>query len=586
MKLSLRARLLVAPALVVLAAVSLLTALEHSEQRGWLVARESEVLRRTTRELARTAVPVPGPGGWQEFADSLDQRLDLRVTLIARDGAVLADSRAHASEMDNHADRDEVRAAMSGAVSVRVRRSHTLGVDYLYCAAPLLSPAGEPHASVLRLSEPLLTVQRLLDRLTALSAASAAIALLASILVLAYVSGRFARRLRRLQSVARRIGQGAADARADEVPDDDLGQLGRALNEMHGELDSRLEALRRERDDRERILAHMSDGVALIDGADRVVHVNHRFAELLDAPLRPSPGTPFTDFTRVPELVKLAAAARREGRTVERELKPWTTRTRPARATATPLGGAAPGGVLMVLHDLSESEALQRMRQDFVANVSHELRTPLTSLRGYAETLLEGGLEDAEHREAFVRVMRDQAVRLQALVEDLLSLAEMERPDVSLRRETLDLHALAAEQVAQVREAAARAGLALTLEGASPVTVVADRVRLSQVIANLVDNAVKYTEHGHVTVAVGEAAGRAWCEVRDTGPGIPAEDLPRVFERFYRVDKARSRDKGGTGLGLAIVKHAVALHDGAVAVESRVGEGTTFRFEIPVTPPR
>jgi two-component system phosphate regulon sensor histidine kinase PhoR len=484
--------------------------------------------------------------------------------------------------MENHAGRKEVAAALLGGTGVAVRRSATLGIEFLYCAVPL----ARPDAVVLRLAEPLVVVERLSQALTRLSVTAAAVALLASVLVLAYVSGRFARRLRRLQQVARAIGQGEADVHAAEVPEDDLGRLGRALNEMHGELDTRLESLGRERDDRELILAHMSDGVALIDGTDRVIHVNHRFAELLDAPLRPGPGTPFTAFTRVPELAELAAAARRTGRTVERELKPWTTRTRPARATATPLGSSTPSPVLLVLHDLSESEALQRMRQDFVANVSHELRTPLTSLRGYAETLLEGGLDDAEHREEFVRVMRDQAVRLQALVEDLLSLSEMERPDATLRREPLDLRVLAAEQVAQVREAATRAGLEIGLEGAATVPVFADRVRLTQVLANLLDNAVKYTEHGRVTVVVGESDGRAWCEVRDTGPGIPAEDLPRVFERFYRVDKARSREKGGTGLGLAIVKHAVALHDGAVAVDSHVGEGTTFRFEVPATPPR
>jgi two-component system phosphate regulon sensor histidine kinase PhoR len=584
--LSLRARLLVVPALIVVAAVALLTVLEHADQRRWLITHESDVLGRTLREVARTAAPAPDAGatanGWQLYADSLDARLDVRVTVIARDGRVLADSRAQASTMENHAGREEVSAALRGGMGFGVRRSATLGIEFLYCAVPL----ARPDAAVLRLAEPLVVVERMSETLTRLSVTAASVALLASILVLAYVSARFARRLRRLQRVARGIGLGEAEARATEAPDDDLGKLGRALNEMHGELDSRLEALRRERDDRELILAHMSDGVALIDGTDHVVHVNHRFAELLDAPLRPGPGTLFTAFTRVPELAEIAAAARRTGRTVERELKPWTTRTRTARATATPLGSTTPGPVLLVLHDLSESEALQRMRQDFVANVSHELRTPLTSLRGYAETLLEGGLEDAEHRESFVRVMRDQAVRLQALVEDLLSLSEMERPDATLRREPLDLHALAAEQVAQVREAATRAGLELSLEGTPPVRVVGDRVRLTQVLANLLDNAVKYTEHGSVTVAVGEAHGRAWCEVRDTGPGIPAEDLPRVFERFYRVDKARSREKGGTGLGLAIVKHAVALHDGVVAVESRVGEGTTFRFEIPATPPR
>ena len=576
MSLSLRARLLVVPAVVVVCAVALLTVLEHGAQRRWLIEREQQVLARTTREAARTATTIAG--AWQTAADSLDARLALRVTLVARDGTVLADSRADAGHMENHAAREEVAAALAGRTGFGIRRSHTVGQEFLYCAVPL----GRDSAAVLRLAEPLEVVAHMSGSLTRVSVAAAALALLASVLVLAWVSGRFARRLRLLQRVARRIGEGDAGARAPESPDDDLGQLGRALNHMHAELDGRLEALREERDARERILAHMSDGVALLDDADRVVHVNHRFAELLAAALRPEPGTSFTSFTRVPELADMIAEARRDGRTVERELKPWTTRTRPARATVTPLGGPGAGPVLLVLHDLSESESLQQMRQDLVANVSHELRTPLTSLRGYAETLLEGGLDDPEHREGFVRIIRDQAVRLQALVEDLLSLSELERPDRTLRREPLDLRALAVEQVGAQRDAARSAGLDLTLEPGEPVVVRGDRVRLAQVIANLVDNALKYTERGGVRVTLGARAGRAWCEVRDTGAGIPAEDLPRIFERFYRVDKARSRDKGGTGLGLSIVKHAIALHDGTITVESRVGGGSVFRFELPL----
>jgi two-component system phosphate regulon sensor histidine kinase PhoR len=479
--------------------------------------------------------------------------------------------------MENHAGRDEMRRALTGQVGQAVRRSRTTGEEYLYLAVPM----ERDSAAVMRLAQPLQVVHHLADSLTRLSAAAASLALLASILVLIYASGRFARRLAGLRIVARRIGLGEPGVRAIESPDDDLGQLGRALNEMRRELDARVEALRRERDDRERILAHMSDGVALVDGADRVVHVNHRFAELLDVPRRPEPGTPFAAFARMPELAEMAGEARRSARTVARELRPWATRTGAARATATPLGGSAPEPVLIVLHDLSQSEALQRMRQDFVANVSHELRTPLTTLRGYAETLLEGGLEDVENRERFVRTMRDGAVRLQALVEDLLALAELERPDATLKRERLDLRALASEELAHVHEAATRAGLELILEPGAETIVHADRMRLSQALANLLDNAVKYTERGAVRVVVGHGGDSAWCEVRDTGHGIPGEDLPRVFERFYRVDKARSREKGGTGLGLSIVKHAIALHGGEVSVVSRLGSGTTFRFEIP-----
>ncbi len=586
MRLSLRARLLVVPVIVVVGAVGLLTVLEHGAQRRWLLEHESETLVRLTREAARTAEVQAG--SWQPATDSLEARFGLRATVIAGDGRVLADSRARAREMENHGQRDEMRAALRGGVGLAVRRSRTVGEEFLYCAVPM----ARDSAAVLRLAQPLVMVQHLSESLTRLSVAAASLALLASILVLAYVSGRFALRLRRLQVVARRIGQGEPGVRATESPDDDLGQLGRALNEMRAELDTRVEALRRERDDRERILAHMSDGVALLDGADRVVHVNHRFAELLDAARPPESGTPFTAFARIPELAEMVAESRRAGRTVSRDLKPWATRAGTARGTVTPLGGPAPEPVLIVLHDLSQGEALQRMRQDFVANVSHELRTPLTSLRGYAETLLEGGLEDAENRERFVRIMRDGAVRLQALVEDLLALAELERPDATLRRESFDLRALAAEQLEHVREAATRAGLEVVLEPGPGVLVYADRVRISQALANLVVNAVKYTERGSVRLSVGRDDEMVWCAVRDTGTGIPAEDLPRVFERFYRVDKARSREGAptrfargtGTGLGLSIVKHVIAMHGGEVSVVSRIGSGTTFRFEIPSGP--
>ncbi len=580
MRLSLRSRLLVIPAIVVLGAVTLLVSLEHGSERRLLLAHESDLLLRMARELARTS---EGPrAGWQATVDSLDSRLGIRATVIGGDGRVLADSRAIAAQMENHAGRPEVREALAGRAATAVRRSATLDEEFLYVAVPM----HRMGASVLRLAEPIGIVSRLADALTRTTAGAAALALVVSLLVLGYVGERFVARVRRLQDVARRIGQGDQAARADEGSPDDLGRLGATLNAVHAELDARLEALRRERDDRERILAHMSDGVMLVDAEDRILQANMRMVELLEMPLRPAAGTPLVQFKRVPGLIQLVQTAREEGRTVQRELEPWSTHARHVRATVTPLADEGPGPVLLVLHDLSESDALQRLRQDLVANVSHELRTPLTSLRGYADTLLEGGLDDVEHREGFVRIIRDQAVSLQALVEDLLSLAEMERPDATLRLETFDLRVLAAEQVASLRNAAKRAELSLELVPGEPVSVTADRVRLSQAIGNLVDNAIKYTERGGVQVVLGVRDAKAWCEVRDTGPGIPAEDLPRVFERFYRVDKARSRAKGGTGLGLAIVKHAVALHDGVVALESRVGQGSTFRFEIPITPGR
>jgi two-component system phosphate regulon sensor histidine kinase PhoR len=282
--------------------------------------------------------------------------------------------------------------------------------------------------------------------------------------------------------------------------------------------------------------------------------------------------------------VEVGARPRRDRRTVEAEVRLWTPGQHLVGASATPLGDRPGDALLLVLHDLTDRETLHRVRQDFVTNAAHELRTPLTSLRGYAETLLEGGLEDAEHREAFVRIIRDQAVRLEELLEDLLSLAELERPGARLKLAPADLRAVAERQVAAFRERAVAAGLTLALEPGPPVEIEADTARLDQVLGNLLDNAIKYTERGRVVVRVGGEGERASCEVSDTGTGIPDEDQPRIFERFYRVDKARAREKGGTGLGLSIVKHIVALHGGEISVRSRPGEGSTFRFTLPRAP--
>jgi len=395
-----------------------------------------------------------------------------------------------------------------------------------------------------------------------------------------------AARLAELERMARALVESnGASPRAREQPADELGRLGRALNTVASERRQGFATLEGERDEREHILAHLSDGVALVDGAGRIARMNASLAAMLDRAAPAAPGTAFVAYARVPELEDLLQAARRQGRSLEADVRVWAPRQRPVHATATPLG-APSGAVLLVLHDLSEAEAVSRVRQDFVANAAHELRTPLTSLRGYAETLLEGGLDDAANREDFVRVIRDQAVRLEALLDDLLSLAELERPGMRLRLEAFDLREAVARVLGTFRPRATEGGLTLTAVDGAPVLVRADRVRLEQALANLVDNAIKYTDRGGVTVTAGAGEKRAWVEVADTGPGIPESEQPRIFERFYRVDKARSREKGGTGLGLSIVKHVIGLHGGEVTVRSAPGRGSTFRLEFPSEQPK
>ena len=580
---SLRWRWFGAHVVTVTLALALVTLLAAGEQARWLRERSYQALEQsaTRAQPVLVARPEALAADWPALAIVASRLLGLRVTLIAADGRVLGDSDVPPKRLpgvENHAGRPEVREALAGRVGRSARRSRTLDQDLIYVALPARDL---PGIAVLRVAEPLRGLAPLRGRLFALSLLAAAITLALSLPAVLWVAARQSRRTRELESVAQRLGSDERGVRAREQPADELGRLGRAINLMAARARSRLDLLERERDERERILAHLDDGVVLLDGDGRVTRMNRSIAVLLGQPLPALPGTPFQEFARAPELDDLVARARRDDRTVEAEVRLWMPQPRLVGATAIPLGEGPRGAMLLVLHDLSEREALQRVRQDFVTNAAHELRTPLTSLRGYAETLLEGGLDDAEHREAFVRVIRDQAVRLEELLEDLLSLAELERPGARLKSAPCDLRAIAERQVAAYRARAARAGLALELEPGPAVELDADAARLDQVIANLVDNAVKYTEHGTVAVRVGVENGRAWCEVSDTGSGIPESEVPRIFERFYRVDKARSREKGGTGLGLSIVKHIVTLHGGELSVASRPGEGSTFRFTLP-----
>jgi two-component system phosphate regulon sensor histidine kinase PhoR len=266
-----------------------------------------------------------------------------------------------------------------------------------------------------------------------------------------WIAGTQSRRAGALERAANRVSVGERDAAASEPAGDELGRVERALRRATRDVGARIAVLERERDERERILAHMGDGVVLIDTHDRVVQANQILATILGAALPPAPGTAFSEFARSPELADLLGLARERNQPVEIDLRLWTPQQRRVRATATRLEDAEAGSVILVLHDLTEAELLNQVRQDFVANVSHELKTPLTSVRGYAETLLDGGLEDVTRREEFVRIIRDQAARLENIVDDLLSLAELERPDARLRLLQFDLRDSVLRQVAVIR---------------------------------------------------------------------------------------------------------------------------------------
>ena len=419
-----------------------------------------------------------------------------------------------------------------------------------------------------------------MDGRVALAVAGAGLVLA---LVLAWLPFRaLDRRFGEIVSSARSIAAGDLTRRVPIDAHDEIAQLGRSLNDVADRFEAKLRELQTERDAGRAILRTIPLGVALVDKATAIRHANQRFWEMLE--LDTPPHDVRLAATRQPLLESMVRDVIRARAPVVRDATFYLGERREYEVCASPIGayaGAEPEAILLTLEDLQPEKALAAMRREFVANASHELKTPLTSIRGYAETLLTGGLEDVENRTRFVETIRVQASRLEGMVEDLLELADLERPDAPLDVKDWDLGEIARDLAAAFDDVAARRGLRLSVEARAGIRARIDRNRFELALRNLLDNAVKYTEAGSVSVAVEERGDTVRVAVSDTGRGIEEEHLPRIFERFYRVDRGRSRALGGTGLGLSIVKHVALLHGGRVGVGSDVGRGSVFWIEIP-----
>jgi two-component system phosphate regulon sensor histidine kinase PhoR len=575
-------RLSLAFCLILLASTAAVDLLLTQAFRARLVA---ELSRNLTVEAGLAADLIqrrpPAPGETEALARELGARCGCRVTVIRRDGVVLGDSdvsERRLPSLENHAERPEVRAALGGEPGVSIRHSATLGVDLLYAAVPL------PGYGVLRAALPLTEVERQAAQVRRTIAAISLLTLLAALLLTFWLSSSLARPLEDIARLARRLSDGDYGARVRVAPDDEHRRLAEALNALGAKVQETVEALGRDRAQLAAILDSIVEAVAAVDSQGRLLAANPALRALLGADAQP--GRRFVEVLRHPKLQDLVASVLKEGRPRVEEVDLLTPAERHFEAHAVPLleHGRA-GGALLVLHDITRLRQLEKVRRDFVANVSHELRTPLASIRGFAETLRDGAIDDKEHRMDFVESIEKDAERLSALVEDLLDLSAIESGQRRPVLAPVSVLEVAREAAASLRPLSERLGVAVVVKDAPGLPAVrADRGQLKQVLTNLLDNGVKFNkEGGKVTVAVRADARSLVVEVGDTGPGIPAEDLPRLFERFYRVDKARGREVGGTGLGLSIVKHIVESHGGAVSVDSRLDQGSVFRFTLPLS---
>jgi two-component system phosphate regulon sensor histidine kinase PhoR len=400
-----------------------------------------------------------------------------------------------------------------------------------------------------------------------------------------FVARRVTRPVVEMQAIARRMSEGDFAAHAPVRSPDEIGALGRALNVMGGRLRDKIRDLEQEQAKATAILDGMVEGVIAVDGHNQVVLMNERARAMFALGASPVAGRPFLEVIRNVDLHEVLRQSRLGDAVARRELHLSTPLERRLQVNAVRLAlGGNEVGVVMVLHDVTELRRLEQVRTEFIANVSHEVRTPLTAIQGYLETLLAGALEEPEHARRFLEIVARHTERLGRLLNDLTDLSNIELGKVALRLEPTSLSETVDSVLAIIGPKAESGEVALTSDVPRDLPLVrADRDRLAQILINLVDNGVKYTPPGgRVTVrARPQGAAMVAVSVADSGVGIPRLDLPRVTERFYRVDKARSRELGGTGLGLAIVKHLVLAHGGELTIESELGQGTEVSFTLP-----
>jgi two-component system phosphate regulon sensor histidine kinase PhoR len=518
-------------------------------------------------------------------AKELKRYTGARVTFIRNDGIVLGDSDWDPSQMDNHLNRVEVKEALEVGTGRAIRESDTANQNMMYVAIPVeIIPDQKPN--IIRLAMSLNEVDQSIRNLTMVLVAG----LLALFLIAALISYRIAlsmtRPLEQITKVAKRIKNMDYRARVKVTKQDEIGELGNAINAMADSLLVQMTRIQQNENQLESVLENMINGIVMIDRNGIIVLMNRRAEEVLGFSARELVGRHFAEAKQQYELSQMIQEGMENKEHLREEITFYFPEERLLELNLVPIhsDGNEFSGVLLVLQDVSAIRRLERMRSEFVANVSHELKTPITAVKGFAETLLGGAVNDEETARSFLQIIYDESDRLNRLIGDILELSKIESRRVPLTFSPVEVDSFVSKSVKLMESEASRKNIELSMQIEPGLYVEADEDRLRQIVMNLLSNGINYTpDGGRVSVKVeGLGDDHIRISISDSGIGIPKKDLPRIFERFYRVDKARSRSSGGTGLGLSIVKHLVELHKGTISVTSSLGVGSTFIIELPV----
>ena len=533
----------------------------------------------------------------QPTVRDIGARASARVTVITADGTVLADSAVLDEDLpgiENHRTRPEIRQALSTGHGHDVRISHTTGERTMYQALVMTRPK-PADPIIIRVGFPMVLLERDIDQAKHNILIALSIAFLTALSLTIWLARSVTQPLLDITQAAQRLASGTQTLPIKTSAQDEVGLLASTLNHLADQLHAKIGELSEDRAQLLAVLTSMVEGVMVLDHRGYVLQINPALERMFGISRAEARGRPFAELFRQRHLNELVEATLRSRKNQEVEIiLPLTNRY--LHIDASVAGGEHDNEacIVLVCHDMTELRQLETIRKDFVANVSHELRTPLTSIKGYVEALLDGAKDDPDMAVHFLDIILKQSDRLNLIIEDLLELSRIESGRISFRADPIDVHALIDRALSTIKPLAEKKGHRLvTSVNAILPPAKGDEDRLVQVLTNLLDNAVKYTPAGGtITVGAREApalqtaepvGGAIELNVSDTGIGIPEPDRPRVFERFYRVDKARSRELGGTGLGLAIVKHIVEGHGGQVWVEAHEPKGSRFVVRLPIS---
>jgi two-component system, OmpR family, phosphate regulon sensor histidine kinase PhoR len=514
----------------------------------------------------------------------LGRKIPTRITVVTPTGLPLGDSQKDPAKMDNHASRPEIKEALAGKIGIATRYSSTLDTNMTYVAIPVI--VNGRVAGVVRTAVPVSAMRSTLSTLYGEIFAGGVVIVLLAAIIGFYVARKISRPITELKSGAVRFAEGDLHYRLDAPYSEEFAALAEAMNAMASQLHARITTITQQRNELEAVLSGMVEAVLVIDAHENIRSVNEAAERLFQINSSKVKGRKVQEAIRNTDLRRFVTETLSREESLEGDIVILSDPEQFLQAHSAILRDADGNTVsaLVVLNDVTRLKALENIRRDFVANVSHELKTPITSIKGFLETLREGALKEPEHAERFLDIIIKHTDRLTAIVDDLLSLSRVEsdaeKGEIALEDQpvagVLDAVGRACRKRAQLKN------IKLEFETADGIAVKINATLLEQAIVNLVDNAIKYSEPGQtVLVRTEKTPEEVTIKVVDEGSGIPRDQLERIFERFYRVDKARSRKVGGTGLGLAIVKHIVSAHGGRITVESSVGRGSTFSIYLP-----